>query len=298
MRQIVLRFHGRALVFVCVLATAFLSPYTSMHPAARAVDKMKAEDVLAKHLESIGPAEERASAHSRVVVGSSRMTFNARGSVGTIEGRMILGSISRKILFATSLPSSDYPGDKFGYDGKKFTVGYLKPGRRSTLESFMLIHDVIFKEGLIGGTLSSAWPLLNLSERKAKLEYAGTEKIGTRLAHKLRYSPDKGSDLEVTLYFDTETFRHLRTQYDRLVGARLSGGGIDNQTSQRATRYKLTEDFSDYKQEGKLNLPHNYKVELFIDTSTGTSTHKWEMNFTDFTFNQDIDEKGFNVEDN
>jgi hypothetical protein len=298
MRQMILRPYGRALVFICILVTALLSPYTSMHPAAHPVDKIKAEDVLAKHLESIGPAEERSSEHSRVVVGGSRMIFNVLSRIGTIEGRVILGSVNRKVLFATSLPAPDYPGDKFGYDGKKLTVGFLKPGRRSTLEGFILIHEMIFKEGLFGGTLSSAWPLLNLAERKAKLEYAGTEKIGTQLAHKVRYSPNKGSDLEVTLYFDTETFRHVRTQYDRVVGARLSGGGIDNQTSQRATRYKMIEDFSDYRQEGKLNLPHSYKLELYIDSSTGTSTHKWEMNFTDFTFNQEIDEKGFNVEAN
>jgi hypothetical protein len=298
MRQMVLRFHGRALVFVCILATAFLSPYTSMHPAARAVDKMKAEDVLAKHLESIGPAEERASAHSRIIVGTSHVSFTGRNTVGTIDGRVVLGSIDRKILFAMSFPSPDYPSEKFGFDGKKFSVGYLKPGVRSTLESFILIHDMVFKEGLMGGTLSSAWPLLNFSERKAKLEYAGTEKIGGQLVHKLRYSPNKGSDLEVTLYFDAQNFQHVRTQYERVVGARLSSGGIDAQSVQKASRYRMIEDFSDYKQEGKLNLPHSYKLELAIETTTGNSSHKWEMKFTDFTFNQEIDEKGFNVEDN
>jgi hypothetical protein len=268
-----------------------------MQPVALAVDKVKAEDVIAKHLESIGPVEERSSEHSRVVLGDCRMSFTVRSNTGTIDGRVILGSLNRKILFATSMAASDYPGDKFGYDGKKLTVGYLTPGRRSPLEAFIVIHDAIFKEGLIGGTLSSAWPLLNMAERKAKLEYAGTEKIGTRLAHKLRYSPDKGSDVEVTLYFDTENFRHLRTQYEHVVGARLSGGGIDNQTSQRATRFKMIEDFSDYKQEGKLTLPHSYKLELLIEASTtGSSTHKWEMNLTDFKFNQEIDESGFKVE--
>jgi hypothetical protein len=58
----------------------------------------------------------------------------------------------------------------------------------------------------------------------------------------------------------------------------------------------MTEDFSDYKQEGKLNLPHTYKLQLDIETTTGSSSHKWEMKLSEFAFNQEIDENGFNVE--
>jgi hypothetical protein len=295
MRNISLPGHGRALAFVSIVAVILLA-LTSLPPNARAVDKMSPEDVIAKHLESIGSAEARSSAQSRVIVGASHLTFKVRNNTGVIEGRVVLGSVDHKILYAMSFPSPDYPSEKFGFDGKKFSVGYLKPGTRSTLESFILIHEMVFKEGLMGGTLSSAWPLLNIAERKAKLEYDGTEKIGSQLTHKLKYSPNKGSDLEITLYFDATTFQHVRTQYERVVGARLSSGGIDSQASQKASRYKMTEDFSDYKQEGKLNLPHTYKLQLDIETTTGSSSHKWEMKLSDFAFNQEIDENGFNVE--
>jgi hypothetical protein len=298
MRKRLKHCNGRALTFVCTLAVILLPLITSRPPTVLAVDKMNAEDVVAKHLESIGSAQARSSAHSRVVVGTSHVSFNVRNNIGAIDGRVVLGSIDRKILFAMSFPSPNYPSEKFGFDGKKFTVGYLKPGIRSTLESFILIHDLVFKEGLMGGTLSSAWPFLNLAERGAKLEYAGTAKIGEQLVHKLEYSPKKGSDLTVTLYFDTKTFQHVRTQYERVAGAKLSAGGIDNQASQRAARYKMIEDFSDYKQEGNLNLPHNYKLELDIETTNGNSSHKWEMNLSQFMFDQDIDEAGFNVEAN
>ncbi|MDT5061396.1 MAG: hypothetical protein QOH63_1855 [Acidobacteriota bacterium] len=296
MREIRVRHHCRTLIFICALTAALLSLTTSISSTTLAVDKMTAEDVIAKHLESIGSAEARSGAHSRVVVGTSHGIFNARNRVGLVDGRFVLGSIDHKVLYAMAFPSPDYPSEKFGFDGKKFTVGYLKPGVRSTLGSFILIHDTVFKEGLMGGTLSSAWPFLNLAERKAKLEYAGTEKIGEQLVHKLKYSPNKGSELEVTLYFDAKTFQHVRTQYERVVGAKLTGGGIDNQAGQRATRYKMIEDFSDYKKEGGLNLPHKYKLELSIDNTNGTSIHKWEMNLDQFSFNQEIDEKGFDVE--
>ncbi|HSS22717.1 MAG TPA: hypothetical protein VLL54_21775 [Pyrinomonadaceae bacterium] len=296
MTKIFLR--SRALTLVCALVVACLPLITSTPSTVRAGDKISAEEVLAKHLESIGSAEARSSANSRIAVGSSHLVFKVRNNVGTIDGRVVLGSIDRKVVYAMSFPAPNYPSEKFGFDGKKFTVGYLKPGVRSTLESFILIHDIVFKEGLMGGTLSATWPLLNLADRGAKVNFAGTSKVADRPAYKLEYLPKKSSDVTITLYFDTETFRHVRTQYDRVVGARLSAGGIDNQTSERATRYQMIEDFSDYKLEGKLNLPHAYKLELNIESSTGNSNHKWEMILGEFMFNQDLDEKGFDVETN
>ncbi|HEX8128551.1 MAG TPA: hypothetical protein VF527_05565, partial [Pyrinomonadaceae bacterium] len=247
---------------------------------------MKAEDVIAKHLESIGTAAARTEAQSRVVVGTSRAVFKARNNAGAIEGRTVMASENNKVLFGMGFDNPDYIGEKFGFDGKKFTVGYLKPGIRSTLGSFILIHDNVFKEGLMGGTLSSAWPLLNLAERKVRLEYAGTDKIGDLPVHKIRYMPSKGSDLQISLFFDAKTFQHVRTQYDRVAGARFSAGGVDSQASARAARYRMTEDFSDYKKEGNLTLPHSYKLQLEIENTGGTSVHKWEMHLGQFAFNQ------------
>ena len=297
MRRIRVRRQRRALTFICILATALLL-LTSISSAALAADKMKAEDVIAKHLEAIGSAKERSSDRSRVIVGAAHAVFNARNNSGAIDGRAVFGSINRKVLLGMAFPAPNYVGEKFGFDGKKFTVGYLKPGVRSTLGGFLLIHSNIFKEGLVGGTLSSAWPLLNLAEREAKIDYAGTDKIAGQLVHKLRYSPSKGSELDITLFFDAKTFYHVRTQYDRVAAAKFSAGGVDNQASQRAMRYRLTEDFSDYGKEGDLNLPHSYKLKLEIENTNGTSAHTWTLKLEQFAFNQEIDDKGFDVEGN
>jgi hypothetical protein len=256
---------------------------------------MRSEEVVARHLESIGTEAARAGAKNRVIIGISRAIFKSRTGTGAIDGRAVLASENNKVLFGMGFDNPDYIGEKFGFDGKKFTVGYLRPGVRSTLGSFILIHDNVFKEGLMGGTLSSAWPLLNLAEHKVKLEYAGTEKIGEQSVYKLKYMPIKGSDLQISLYFDTKTFQHMRTQYDRVAGARFGAGGIDAQTDQRESRYKMTEDFSDFKEEGKLNLPHTYKLVLEIQNRTGTTIYKWDMSLAQFAFNQTIEEKSFSV---
>jgi hypothetical protein len=279
--------------------TAILFTVVSSLPrTAMAVEKMKAEDVVAKHLESIGSPAARASSHSRVVVGTTRATFRARGGSGALDGRSVIGSVNHKVVFGMGFTSPNYPGEKFGFDGKKLTIGYLTPGLRSSLGNFVLLYSEIFKEGLMGGTLTSAWSLLDLADRGAKLEYAGTDKIGDRQVHKLEYSPKKGTELRITLYFDAQTFEHLRTQYDRTVASRLSSGGIDAQARQMETRFKMVENFSDYKKEGELNLPHGYTLQLEISKTTGSSMDKWETAFNQFAFNQELDEAGFNVEGN
>jgi hypothetical protein len=296
MRKIHLR--RRALTLLCALFVAPLFLTNATTGSARAEDKMRSEEVVAKHLESIGTEAARAEARSRIVVGTSRAVFKARNNAGAIEGRTVMASENNKVLFGMGFDNPDYIGEKFGFDGKKFTVGYLKPGTRSTLGSFILIHDTVFKEGLMGGTLSAAWPLLNVGERKSRLEYAGTDKIGDLSVHKLRYMPNKGSDLQISLFFDAKTFRHVRTQYDRVAGARFSAGGVDNQAVMRSSRYRMVEDFSDFKTEGKLTLPHIYKLQLEIENTNGTSVHKWDMNLGQFAFNQPVEEKSFNVEAN
>jgi hypothetical protein len=267
-----------------------------MPAAPLAADKMKAEEVIAKHLDSLGSDAARKSEHSRVILGTARAIFKARSTSGAIDGRAVFGSVNRKILFGLGFDAPNYPGEKFGFDGKKFTVGYLTPGVRSPLGNFVLANSSVFKEGLMGGTLTAAWPLLNLAERGGKVEYAGIDKIDGKQVHKLRYSPSKGSDLSITLFFDATTFQHVRTQYDQVIASRLGAGGIDNQARQTETRYKMVEDFSDYKKEGDLTLPHSYTLQLEINKTNGSSMDRWEMNLSQFMFNQEIDEKGFDVE--
>jgi len=296
MRKNILLRDRPARPFAYLLVVTLLVLVASMSSATLAADKMKAADVVAKHLESIGTAAARSTAKSRLIAGNSRATYKARNSTGSIDGNVAVGSVNRNSLLAILFDAPNYPGEKFGFDGKKLTVGYITPGIRSALGNFVVQYGEVFREGVMGGTLSTAWALLNVEESGAKLAYGGTEKIDDRETHKLNYSPKKGSELRITMYFDATTFEHVRTQYTRTVSARLAAGGIDNQARQQETRYKIVENFSGYKKEGELNLPHNYTLQLEVHTTTGSSMEKWEMDFSQFLFDQPIEDGKFNVE--
>ncbi len=264
---------------------------------ARPIDeKIKVEELVAKHLESIGAAEARRAGRSRIVAGGSTMNVKTGGR-GSASGVALIASQDGKVLRkAEYANTATYPFEKFGFDGKKFYALQYAPGARSPLAQFLMSHDKIFSEGLIGGTLSSAWPLLNLLDRDPKLQYSGTEKIKGRQAHKVKYMPRAGSDLKITLFFDAETFQHVRTDYERVIPAPM-GATPGDSASQRESRYKLVEEFSDFRAENGLTLPHNYSLQFSVSQLNNPLALDWTINLEKFTFDYPIEGKEF-VTDN
>jgi hypothetical protein len=276
------------------LLCIMLAVYACVPAAARAGEGMKAEEVLARHLESIGAAGARASVRTRVISGTSKFSYHARSS-GMTEGQVVLASEGAKNLLGMAFPSVEYPHERLGFDGKNVTAGYISQGIHTVLGNFLLTYNVIVREGLLGGTLTTGWPLLDLSAKKSKLEYAGTKTINGKETHALRYNPSKGSDVSVKLYFDSATFQHVRTEYERVINAEM-GRTPEASSRNSATRYKMVEDFADFKKESVLTLPHEYKLQLTISGQNGSAQYEWLLKFAQFDFNQPIDPNSFNLE--
>ena len=59
----------------------------------------------------------------------------------------------------------------------------------------------------------------------------------------------------------------------------------------------MTEDFSDFKTEGKLTLPHGYRI-LYSTTGTsnGSTEIEYTFNLTEFAFNQNLAANTFDIE--
>ncbi|HEX8163192.1 MAG TPA: hypothetical protein VF538_15080 [Pyrinomonadaceae bacterium] len=263
--------------------------------AASAYQKIKIEEILSRHLESVAPAETRESIKNRVVSGTTVVTFRAPGT-GRIGGRAVIASQGEMSAVGMVFDNvTNYPQDKVGFDGKAVTASYIHPGVRSVLGDFLMTHKDIVKQGLLGGALSQAWPLYDLKGKNPKLEYGGTKKIGDRQAHEVKYFARGGSDLHVSLFFDAETFQHLRTEYTRTLAAQM-GPSPETSAGQNETRYRMVEDFSDFRKESALTLPHVYKITLEVNSPRGSYKAEWEMEFSQFAYNQPLDPKTFNVD--
>ncbi len=230
---------------------------------AGAAQKMKPEELVDKHLVSVGTAEARTAARNRAVAGDVTVTFRL-GASGQLSGKESIFSDGRVVRLEMSFNSTEYPGELFAFDDSKVTVGMIRPGVRSRLSDFVYTYSTLLSEGLLGGTLSTAWPLLDLGARQPRLEYSGLKKIEGRQLHELKYVPKKsGGDSKVTLYFETESFRHVRSQYLVIVPETMAR--LPQASSQQSnTVYKLVETFDNFKTIDGLTMPHAYSLDFTV----------------------------------
>ncbi len=285
----------RSLILLSV-ACAVLLCLSAPRAASGAPDggKLTVEELVSKHLAAIGAEETRNSVTNRVIVGTVKFSFRARG-VGQTQGRAVMASEGVKSLIGMEFPGADYPFERMGFDGRKFSAGYVRPGVRSILGEFIHSHSEVFREGLIGGALSQSWALLNLSARNPKLEYAGNKTLNGREVHVLRYTPKNGSDFQIRLYFDAATFQHVRTEYEQAIGAGI--GRTDKESAGlKGSTYKIAEEFADFRKESGLMLPHTYKLRFTSDDHNGVKQFDWTIDLVQFAFNARIPADSFDVE--
>lgn len=229
-----------------------------------AKDEFQASDFAKQQLNSIGSEQARGAVKNRVILGP--MTFQWLNVAGTTQGQFQFASEGNKLVSVLKLPSPDYHGEQFTYDGKKTDVKPIQPGIWSALGRFVLEHPEVLKEGLWGGTLSTAWALGHLDERHAKLEDRGLKNIDGRQLHRVDYFPKKNSDLQIELYFEPETSRHVMTVYSYHVQAR-AGGGPFASAGQEERYYRLEERFADFKTVDDLALPTRWTIQYSGDPS-------------------------------
>lgn len=256
---------------------------------ASAAQKLKAEEIVAKHVESLGSPAARAAARNRMAVGTVTVKFVSQKNQ-SVGGRVVLASAAEKNFLGMTLSGGDYNSEKFVFDGKRTHVGYAHNGRRSVLGSFVDGNGWIIEESLLAGTLADSWALS--AGGKGKISSDGLKKIDGREVYAVGYSRKGGGDVDVRLYFDKETFRHVRTEYKRMSSAGI--GKTPEESSRFAeTRHRVVEDFSNFKEVNGLVLPHAYKMTYTVSGQNGTTEIEWDFDLTDFLFNQNLDENTF-----
>lgn len=270
-------------IFCRILAAVLMTGSMAGYLAGQDKSKLKSEDVLAKHIESIGAPDAVAAARNRKIEGSAQVR-NVRNRTSTVIGGAFLASTPDKnvVLMAFEAPNvGDYRGERVYFDGKKLVIPYVTAAERSPAGTFIFDYPEIAKGYLLGGVLSASWALLDAPAKVGKFELQGREKIGETEAYKVRYVPKGGSSLTIRMYFDVATFRHIRTEYQRTETAgtvRVDEGRLNE------NRFKLVEDFSDFSLVDGLNLPKAYKVTFRYETLRSSSEIEWSIKLTRFDF--------------
>ena len=90
-------------------------------------------------------------------------------------------------------------------------------GKRSVFGSILRLNEDTFKVGVLAEPLSTSWELLNYNEKVGRLKCSSSPKKLDGVEHyKCSYDPKK-SAMDITMYFDAETFRLTRTEYKGVI---------------------------------------------------------------------------------
>jgi hypothetical protein len=262
--------------------------------ASIADEKPSVEQLLARHLDSIGTAEARGAVKTRYVGGSVKLIARI-GRAATLDGKGGIASQIPKLRYTMRFTAPEYPAEQMAYDGHKVATSFLPQGQRSNLSMFLDQQTAPLQDGLLCGTLSASWALLRTAELQPKLEYKGKTKVEGRELHKMSYRPRKGSpDLRTNIYFDPATMRHVRTEYQFEIGARI-GTGPNASNAVQESYYLLTEEFDDFRQVEGLTLPHRYRMQLSVNTSRGAILYDWTMTVEQISHRETFDDQTFTL---
>jgi hypothetical protein len=277
--------------FSLLLAAAIvLAGFTG--PSVPASDKPKAEELVSKHLDALGTAEARAAVKSLNVEGNLLTKF-LRGGSGAAGGPFAMVSTGHKILMQAKFDQPTYPGESYAFDGDKKSIGFIVPGQRSQLEDFINHNGEVVQEGLLGGTLSTAWPLYDWQSRNAKLDVDGLKKVDGKELFRVSYHPRHGTgDLKIYLFFEPETFRHVKTIYTQESQAQMgsssdrgSMGGLGG----GATNLTMEEDFGGFTKVNKLMLPTQWTIKYNQEgVGSGSSMVEFDWNISKIQANPDV----------
>jgi hypothetical protein len=275
---------------------------------------LKPDELVAHHLDSLGTAAARAANKSRVVQGTARFKILVGGG-GQLEGKGAVVSAERKLNIMMKFPN-DYKGEQFITDGDKSSIAATTAEHRRTIfGEFVMSQPVLLQEGLLGGTLSTAWALSNLDHNHPHLSGGGQKKADGRQLLDLHYQPKKSTEMEIHMYFEPETYRHVLTVYSislasgfgsavpsmtDQVGLTTPGGesGSDptRSSKQQQIRYTLEERFSDFNTTDGITLPSHYNIHFTQEAQDGkTTVFEWDMSTNEVSENISLDPRNFQV---
>ncbi|PYS88651.1 MAG: hypothetical protein DMF62_09160 [Acidobacteria bacterium] len=269
--------------FLKALLFGFMSFCLSFSSNAQ---ELKAEEIVAKHLASIGKADVRALVSNRVVTGLSQFTSKLPETKG--GGKAVIVSDKENLYFMISLNSKEYPNDKVGFFKDKVSLPFVTAGARSPLGAFIADHKKLLDNGLFLGSMTERWVLLNPHYYGGKIKNAGSKEINGRKAYCIQFFPSDGGSTEffIRLYFDAETFYHLRTEYHHVISPRQDTFGVLGR--QAGTILDLVEYYGDFQTVEGLTLPYSYQVDFKTASTSGTFEYSWGVKVAGYYYNQKL----------
>lgn len=239
---------------VCPFFVLFLFAFRAVTAQENQTSTVGISEILAKHVNAIGSPENRRKIAWRAARG--RVEFEERlGGKTHLAGGAEINSTGGKVKCAFHFGDPSYPGERFVFDGLSVRIAGIDEKYSSRLGAFLSAEPGILREGLWGGALSTAWPLLDTSKKRAQLSFAGLKTLDQKELYEINFVPESDADrLSIRLYFDPVTFRHVSTVY------RLTEAAVSTIVEER---------FDDFRETDGLTLPALWMIRLRTEPANG-----------------------------
>jgi hypothetical protein len=273
----------RSKYFLLSLPLAGLLAFAIAGSATGKAPKLSADEIIAKHVASVGTEDARAALKSRVAQGTVQFSERITGTIH-LDGKASIVSQANKVKVAFGFATPQYPGEQLVFDGQNVQVALIDQQSRSRLGNFVVQEPEVLKEGVFGGVLSMGWPLLDVKASGVKLKSEGIKKVADRELYALSYIPKKrnnSGDLSVLLYFDPATFHHVMTVY-RLAAAPVEQGETTDPSSVTTT---VEERFDDFHAVDGVTLPLSWDVRARVEPGKALE-YEWKVTLSNVMHNK------------
>lgn len=247
---------------------------------------LKPTEILEKHIAALGGRAKLAELKNRIAAGASE--FESKLPSKRTHGKALIASDKENLMFVASFASKEYPMEKIGFFKNDVSLPWVTAGTRSPLGAYLADHEKVLSDGLFTGAISSNWALLDLEKRGARLNSVGMRKVDGRTVHVLEYL-GKGigsQEFRVRLFFDAETFSHVRTEYRREISSSQDTWGQLGR--QAGVRLALTEIFGDFRTVDGYTFPYDYRATYRTESNSGTYEYSWGVKIGAYNLNQNL----------
>ncbi len=247
---------------------------------------LKLEEVIEKHVNTIGKKEVRALIKNRLITGANE--FSSKLPVVTGGGKALVVSDKDNLFFLLSLNSKEYPFEKIGYFKDKVSLPFVTAGTRSPLGAFLADHGKLLDSGLFMGSMSARWILLEPARYGGKLILGGTKKIDGRKTYVIEFYPSDGASSEFTLrlFIDAESFHHIRSEYRHEISPKQDTFGQLGR--QAGAKLEMIEDFGDFRTVEGITAPYLYSCKFRSSSQSGTFEYTWTIKVAGYFYNQNL----------
>src|SRR5260221_4805289 len=157
-------FHAGLLVLLILL-------WFSLGSADAMGQKLAPDEIIAKHIASLGKSQIVANSRRIMAIGPSE--FIIRSSQKRSDGKAVFASDGTNMAFFSTFGMSDYRMERIGIFGDKIDIPIVLQGHRSPLGSFLAAYDKLLDDRLFGGCMFSTWLFFGSESYAARLETEG-----------------------------------------------------------------------------------------------------------------------------